>query len=96
MNAVKIKIKSTGIVRWIDGLGRIVIPREIRRQISPRLEDGTPLELFVAVVDDKKGVLAIPYSPSVEYQQSLNSIKNLVIACSSYHITNSKQAKFQS
>lgn len=37
-------IKTTGIVRWIDDLGRIVIPKEIRRAM--RIYEGDPLEIF--------------------------------------------------
>ena len=36
-------MKATGIVRRIDDLGRVVIPKEIRRTL--RLREGTPLEL---------------------------------------------------
>lgn len=38
-------MKATGIVRLVDGLGRIVIPKEVRRTLH--IDDGTPLELFV-------------------------------------------------
>lgn len=38
-------MKATGIVRRIDDLGRIVIPREIRRTIN--LKEGDPLEIYV-------------------------------------------------
>ena len=38
-------MKSTGIVRKIDGLGRIVIPKELR-QING-LKEGSPMEIFV-------------------------------------------------
>lgn len=38
-------MKSTGIVRRIDDLGRIVIPKEIRRNLAIR--EGDPLEIFV-------------------------------------------------
>lgn len=34
----------TGIIRRIDDLGRVVIPKEIRRQID--IEEGDPLEIF--------------------------------------------------
>ena len=37
-------MKATGIVRRIDDLGRVVIPREIRRTL--RIKEGDPLELF--------------------------------------------------
>ncbi len=38
-------MKATGIVRRIDDLGRVVIPKEIRRVMQ--LRDGAPLEIFV-------------------------------------------------
>ena len=37
-------MKATGIVRRVDELGRLVIPKEIRRTM--RLAEGTPLEIF--------------------------------------------------
>ena len=37
-------MKATGIVRRIDDLGRVVIPREIRKNLNIR--EGDPLELF--------------------------------------------------
>lgn len=53
-------MKATGIIRRIDDLGRVVIPKEIRRTLRIREED--PLELFVennAVVFQKYQPLAI-------------------------------------
>lgn len=38
-------MKATGIIRRIDDLGRVVIPKEIRRTI--RVRDGDPMEIFV-------------------------------------------------
>ena len=37
-------MKATGIVRRIDDLGRIVVPKEIRRTL--RIREGDPLEIF--------------------------------------------------
>ena len=37
-------MKATGIVRRIDDLGRVVIPKEIRRTF--RIREGDPLEIF--------------------------------------------------
>lgn len=37
-------MKATGIVRRVDDLGRVVIPKEIRRTL--RIKEGDPLELF--------------------------------------------------
>ena len=39
-------MKSTGIIRRIDDLGRIVIPREIRRQL--KIGESDPLEIFLS------------------------------------------------
>ena len=38
-------MKATGIIRRIDDLGRIIIPRDIRREMGIR--EGDPLEIFV-------------------------------------------------
>lgn len=38
-------MKSTGIIRRIDDLGRVVIPKEIRRTL--RIKEGDPLEVFI-------------------------------------------------
>ncbi|HHV59632.1 MAG TPA: stage V sporulation protein T [Clostridiaceae bacterium] len=51
-------MKATGIVRRIDDLGRVVIPKEIRRTL--RIREGDPLEIFT----DKEGeVILKKYSP---------------------------------
>ena len=39
------KMRATGIVRRIDDLGRVVIPRDIRRTMG--IKEGDPLEIFV-------------------------------------------------
>lgn len=43
-------MRATGIVRRIDDLGRIVIPREIRKNLG--IAEGDPLELFVDKEND--------------------------------------------
>ncbi|MFB0921318.1 MAG: stage V sporulation T C-terminal domain-containing protein [Oscillospiraceae bacterium] len=51
-------MKATGIVRRIDDLGRVVIPKEIRRTL--RIRDGDPLEIYT----EKDGeVIFKKYSP---------------------------------
>ena len=51
-------MKATGIVRRIDDLGRVVIPKEIRRTL--RLRDGDPMEIFT----DREGTVILKkYSP---------------------------------
>jgi len=54
-------MKATGIVRRIDDLGRIVIPKEIRRTL--RIHEGDPLELFITETPrGKRGVCFEPYA----------------------------------
>jgi AbrB family transcriptional regulator (stage V sporulation protein T) len=67
-------MKATGIVRRIDDLGRVVIPKEIRRTL--RIREGDPLEIFT----DREGeVILKKYSPigelgdfAKEYADSLH------------------------
>jgi AbrB family transcriptional regulator (stage V sporulation protein T) len=67
-------LKATGIVRRIDDLGRVVIPKEIRRTL--RIREGDPLEIFT----DKEGeVILKKYSPigelgdfATQYAESLH------------------------
>lgn len=50
-------MKATGIVRRLDDIGRIVIPKEIRKQM--KIREGDPLEIFL----EGKMVCFQPYSP---------------------------------
>ncbi|RDW16858.1 stage V sporulation protein T [Oceanobacillus chungangensis] len=77
-------MKATGIVRRIDDLGRVVIPKEIRRTL--RIREGDPLEIFV----DREGeVILKKYSPinelshfAQEYAEALfNSLQFPVLIC---------------
>ena len=54
-------MKATGIVRRIDDLGRVVIPKEIRRTM--RIREGDPLEIYT---DAEGGVIFKKYSPMGE------------------------------
>lgn len=57
-------MKATGIVRRIDDLGRVVIPKEIRRTL--RIREGDPLEIFT----DRNGqVILKKYSPIGELNE---------------------------
>ncbi len=77
-------MKATGIVRRIDDLGRVVIPKEIRRTL--RIREGDPLEIFV----DRDGeVILKKYSPiselsdfAKEYAEALyDSLGNPILIC---------------
>ena len=86
-------MKATGIVRRIDDLGRVVIPKEIRRTM--RIREGDPLEIYT----DREGeVIFKKYSPigelagfASQYAETLHKTCSLsvvicdrdaVIACS--------------
>lgn len=77
-------MKATGIVRRIDDLGRVVIPKEIRRVL--RIREGDPLEIYT----DRNGeVIFKKYSPigelsqfAAEYAETLNKTCGMaVIIC---------------
>lgn len=54
-------MKATGIVRRIDDLGRIVIPKEVRRSLG--IKEGDPLEIFTT----KDGEIVLkPYQTNCE------------------------------
>lgn len=60
----EVRMKATGIVRRIDDLGRVVIPKEIRRTL--RIREGDPLEIFT----DRDGeVILKKYSPISELNE---------------------------
>lgn len=67
-------MKATGIVRRIDELGRVVIPKEIRR--TQRIRQGDTLEIFTAADGE---VVFKKYSPLVELGQ-ISSIYADVLA----------------
>lgn len=46
-------MKATGIVRRIDDLGRVVIPKEIRKTL--RIKEGTPMEIYT----DREGQIIL-------------------------------------
>ena len=74
-------MKATGIVRRIDDLGRVVIPKEIRRTM--RIREGDPLEIYT----DREGeVIFKKYSPigelqtfAAEYAETLQKTSGLPI-----------------
>lgn len=82
-------MKATGIVRRIDDLGRVVIPKEIRRTM--RIREGDPLEIFT----EKDGeVVFKKYSPvgelspfAVQYADVLSRACNMtVLVCDRDHV----------
>lgn len=76
------KMKATGIVRRIDDLGRVVVPKEIRRTL--RIREGDPLEIFT----DREGEIILKkYSPigelgvfAKQYADSMAQTCGMVVA----------------
>ena len=75
-------MKATGIVRRIDDLGRVVIPKEIRRTM--RIREGDPLEIYT---ESDGSVVFRKYSPigelsrvSTEYAEAINRSSGIPIA----------------
>ena len=81
-------MKATGIVRRIDDLGRVVIPKEIRRTM--RIREGDPLEIYTNAGGE---VIFKKYSPmgelsnfATEYAEALGTgTKLAVIICDRDH-----------
>lgn len=74
-------MKATGIVRRIDELGRIVIPKEIRKTL--RIREGDPLEIFT---NREGGVILKKYSPigelgemAKEYVESVANVAKCTV-----------------
>lgn len=67
-------MKATGIVRRIDDLGRVVIPKEIRRQL--RIREGDPLEIFI----EDNIVCFKRYEVEREFVKDLKDLKESITA----------------
>ena len=61
-------MKATGIVRRIDDLGRVVVPKEIRKVL--RIREGDPLEIYTGTAGE---VILKKYSPISELGQIAES-----------------------
>ena len=64
-------MKATGIVRRIDDLGRVIIPREVRRSLGIR--EGDAFELFMT--EDHRGVIFQKYSFDTPVEEALKSLR---------------------
>ena len=71
-------MKATGIIRRVDDLGRIIIPKDIRRTLHIR--EGDPLEIYI---DGQDGITFKKYSPMGGLQKELmdNYAKTLTKIC---------------
>ncbi|CEH28298.1 Putative transition state transcriptional regulat ory protein AbrB [Aneurinibacillus migulanus] len=75
-----IRLKATGIVRKVDELGRIVLPRELRRTFEINEKDG--LEIFV----DEECIVLRKYAPACIFCNSVSDVteykgKKICVSC---------------
>lgn len=73
-------MKSTGIVRKVDDLGRIVVPKELRQILNIETKD--PLEIFV----DNTSIILQKYEPACIFCNSADNIqqfkgRNICLEC---------------
>ena len=68
-------MKATGIVRRIDDLGRVVIPKEIRRTL--KIREGMPMEIFT---DTSGEVILKKYSPVGEMSALAQAYADTLVA----------------
>ena len=64
-------MNATGIIRRVDDLGRIVLPKEVRRKVG--ISEGTPMEIFTS----DEGIVLKKYYPENEFE---GMTKNLMEA----------------
>lgn len=65
-------MKPTGIVRRVDDLGRVVIPKEIRKTLNIR--EGDPLELFL----DKDTIYLKKYNVLKPFEDNLKAVADML------------------
>lgn len=72
-------MKSTNIIRRIDDLGRVVIPREIRRQMG--IKEGEPLEIYT---DPSEKMVGFKKYERVDLAFVLNDLRNEITGYNDY------------
>ncbi len=69
-------MKATGIVRRVDDLGRVVIPKELRRSL--KIREGASLEIYT----HNGAVCFKPYTPiGVKDWEKANQILQIILSC---------------
>jgi transcriptional pleiotropic regulator of transition state genes len=62
-------MKSTGIVRRVDELGRVVLPKELRRTLG--IEEGNSMEIFV----EQEKIILRKYEPACIFCDSVDDVQ---------------------
>lgn len=86
-------MKSTGIIRRIDELGRVVIPMEIRTQLN--IEEKSPIEIYV----DGSSIILKKFEPNCIFCGNIKNLTNykdklICVRCANkiHSLTNKKKA----
>lgn len=74
-------MKATGVVRRIDELGRIVIPKEIRRTL--KIKEGTPLEIYSG---ENGELLLKKYSPILEISDFASEVAESIFSATDCNV----------
>ena len=68
-------MRTTGIVRRVDDLGRVALPKEIRRLM--KIHENTALEIYL---EDQDKIILKKYDYTGEIETGITSLKSLIIA----------------
>lgn len=72
-------MKATGLVRRIDDLGRVVIPKEIRRTYG--INSGDPLEIFT---NNEGCIILKKYDPLPEIKNRVETLQGMITESTNY------------
>lgn len=72
-------MKATGIIKRVDDLGRIQIPRELRRTMTIR--EGDPMEFYT--MNDK--IVLVPYNPDTDTRHAIEKLQKFIMFEDSNH-----------
>lgn len=84
-------MRATGIIRRVDDLGRIVIPKSIREQLS--IEAGEPLELFIE--SEKQMVCFQKVNEETVVERSLKADLRRILDRYEYDLSPAEQAAIE-
>lgn len=65
-------MRATGIIRKVDDLGRIIIPKEVRRTLQ--ISEDTPMEFYIL----PDGITLKVYRPETELQDIVDHFNNVL------------------
>ena len=66
-------MNTTGIIRRVDDLGRVVIPKEVRRKVG--ISEGTPMEIFVSA----EGIMLKKYHTENELLNMTEALEDMCV-----------------